>query len=126
MNFGASVSYRLNEQWSFGAGLDLIYGMGKLKRDIDFENCSNEGTIWNPDWQCNTEKFNALDVDASGFAVGGNIGVVYELNDNHRFGLSYRYSPTVTAKVMLILLVAAQINWICRCPTWLSSLAITA
>ncbi|MGF1736227.1 outer membrane protein transport protein [Photobacterium satsumensis] len=98
MNFGASVSYRLNEQWSLGAGLDLIYGIGKLKRDIDFENCQNEGSIWNPDWQCNTHKFNALDVDASGFAVGGNIGVVYELNDNHRFGLSYRYSPTVTAK----------------------------
>lgn len=98
MNFGASVSYRLNEQWSLGAGLDLIYGIGKLKRDIDFENCQNVGSIWNPDWQCNTHKFNALDVDASGFAVGGNIGVVYELNDNHRFGLSYRYSPTVTAK----------------------------
>lgn len=98
MNFGASVSYRLNEQWSLGAGLDLIYGIGKLKRDIDFENCQNESSIWNPDWQCNTHKFNALDVDASGFAVGGNIGVVYELNDNHRFGLSYRYSPTVTAK----------------------------
>ncbi|AJR08255.1 aromatic hydrocarbon degradation protein [Photobacterium gaetbulicola] len=98
MNFGASVSYRLNEQWSFGAGLDLIYGIGKLKRDIDFENCINEGNILKPDWQCSTNKFNALDVDASGFAVGGNVGVVYEVNDNHRFGLSYRYSPTVTAK----------------------------
>ncbi|MGF1680063.1 outer membrane protein transport protein [Photobacterium minamisatsumaniensis] len=96
MNLGASVSYRLNEQWSFGAGLDLIYGMGKLKRDIDFENCKLVG--FPPKRECNDEKFNALDVDASGFAVGGNVGVVYEVNENHRFGLSYRYSPTVTAK----------------------------
>lgn len=47
MNFGASVSYRLSEQWSFGAGLDLIYGMGKLKRDFDIETCHNEGNIIN-------------------------------------------------------------------------------
>ncbi|PSU35016.1 outer membrane protein transport protein [Photobacterium lutimaris] len=98
MNLGASVSYRLNEQWSLGAGLDLIYGIGKLKRDIDFEYCQNVSSGWIPNIQCSDQKFNALDVDASGFAVGGNIGVVYELNDNHRFGLSYRYSPTVTAK----------------------------
>ncbi|PSW14351.1 aromatic hydrocarbon degradation protein [Photobacterium rosenbergii] len=94
MNFGASVSYRLNEQWSFGAGLDLIYGMGKLKRDFDLETCQGIG----PNQSCDEQRFNVLDVDASGFAVGGNFGVVYELNDNHRFGLSYRYSPTVTAK----------------------------
>ncbi|MBC7006016.1 outer membrane protein transport protein [Photobacterium sp. BZF1] len=98
MNFGASVSYRLNDQWSFGAGLDLIYGMGKLKRDIDFEYCQNVSDGWIPSYQCDEQRFNVLDVDASGFAVGGNFGVVYELNDNHRFGLSYRYSPTVTAK----------------------------
>jgi long-chain fatty acid transport protein len=32
INFGLSGSYRLNEQWSFGAGLDLIYGQGTMKR----------------------------------------------------------------------------------------------
>ncbi|WP_256927746.1 outer membrane protein transport protein, partial [Vibrio parahaemolyticus] len=31
-NFGLAGSYRLNEQWSFGAGLDLIYGQGTMKR----------------------------------------------------------------------------------------------
>ncbi|MFX3841385.1 outer membrane protein transport protein, partial [Streptococcus suis] len=31
-NFGFAGSYRLNEQWSFGAGLDLIYGQGTMKR----------------------------------------------------------------------------------------------
>ena len=32
INFGLAGSYRLNDQWSFGAGLDLIYGQGTMKR----------------------------------------------------------------------------------------------
>ncbi|MGF1794037.1 outer membrane protein transport protein [Photobacterium profundum] len=78
MNFGASLAYRLNEQWSIGGGLDLIYGQGKLKRDL--------GPI------------NALDAEADGFALGFNLGTVYELNENNRFGLSYRHSPTLEAE----------------------------
>ncbi|SBT13794.1 outer membrane protein transport protein [Vibrio celticus] len=80
INFGLSGSYRLNEQWSFGAGLDLIYGQGTMKREHD-----TLGPL--------------LDVDkADGWAVGFNVGTVYELDDNNRFGLSYRYSPEITAE----------------------------
>ncbi|MEZ9418187.1 outer membrane protein transport protein, partial [Vibrio sp. 10N.286.49.E1] len=38
MNLGVAGSYRLNEQWSFGAGLDFIYGQGKLERKITLPN----------------------------------------------------------------------------------------
>lgn len=31
-NLGLAGSYRLNQEWSFGAGLDLIYGQGTMKR----------------------------------------------------------------------------------------------
>ncbi|EKO3911782.1 porin, partial [Vibrio metschnikovii] len=42
---------------------------------------------------------NVIDIDkADGFGVGFNVGTVYELDENNRFGLSYRYSPTITAK----------------------------
>ena len=34
VNVGIAGSYRLNDQWSFGAGLDLIYGTGKLQRTL--------------------------------------------------------------------------------------------
>ncbi|WP_087025485.1 outer membrane protein transport protein [Thaumasiovibrio subtropicus] len=74
MNFGGVVAYRINEQWSFGGGLDIIYGQGELMRP------------------------GALNADADGIAVGFNLGTTFELNENHRFGLSYRYSPTVKAK----------------------------
>jgi long-chain fatty acid transport protein len=75
MNFGLSASYRVNQQWSVGAGLDIVYGEGKLQRS----NQSLGGTL--------------LDVDADGVGVGFNLGTVFELDDRNRFGLSYRYSP---------------------------------
>ncbi|HHX8310335.1 TPA: outer membrane protein transport protein [Vibrio diabolicus] len=79
-NFGFAGSYRLNEQWSFGAGLDLIYGQGTMKREH-----AAIGTL--------------VDVDeADGWAVGFNVGTVYELDENNRFGLAYRHSPEMEAK----------------------------
>ena len=32
VNFGLSASYRIDQQWSVGGGLDVIYGEGKLQR----------------------------------------------------------------------------------------------
>ncbi|OHY92746.1 long-chain fatty acid transporter [Vibrio rotiferianus] len=80
-NLGVAGSYRLNDQWSFGAGLDLIYGQGTMKREL------------------NGSPVPLVDVDkADGWAVGFNVGTVYELDENNRFGLSYRYSPEMEAK----------------------------
>jgi long-chain fatty acid transport protein len=84
INFGLAGSYRLNEQWSFGAGLDLIYGQGTMKREA-FSSTPNATPL--------------IDVDeADGWAVGFNLGTVYELDENNRFGLAYRYSPELTAE----------------------------
>ncbi|MBL4830827.1 MAG: outer membrane protein transport protein [Aliivibrio sp.] len=86
MNLGLSGSYRIDEQWSIGAGLDIIYGTGKLQRDFS-------ATF--PGGAANTT---ALDADAAGIGFGFNLGTVYELNENNRFGLSYHYSPELEAK----------------------------
>ncbi|MEZ9565528.1 outer membrane protein transport protein [Vibrio artabrorum] len=90
MNLGLAGSYRLNEQWSFGAGLDLIYGQGKLERKITLPN-----NVVSP---TGVQEYTALDVDADGWAVGFNLGTVFELDNNNRFGLAYRYSPTLEAE----------------------------
>ncbi|MDH6026239.1 outer membrane protein transport protein [Vibrio splendidus] len=85
INFGLSGSYRLNNQWSFGAGLDLIYGQGTMKRGGT--PVIGGGAV------------DLLDIDkADGWGVGFNVGTVYELDENNRFGLAYRYSPEITAK----------------------------
>ena len=85
-NFGVAGSYRLNEQWSFGAGLDLIYGQGSMKRTAS----ADVPLIGGMDL-VNVEK-------ADGWALGFNLGTVYELDDHNRFGLSYRFSPEMDAK----------------------------
>ncbi|CAM2745185.1 outer membrane protein transport protein [Vibrio mytili] len=82
VNLGLAGSYRLNEQWSFGAGIDFIYGTGKLKRTTSIGGTKNT----------------LLDADAEGFGVGYNLGTVFELNENNRFGLSYRHSPEIEAE----------------------------
>ncbi|QIR15022.1 OmpP1/FadL family transporter [Shewanella aestuarii] len=73
INLNASMSYRLNDALSLGIGIDLIHGSGKLSR----------GSL--------------VDVEADGWGVGGIVGLTYEVNENHRFGLSYRLSPEMKA-----------------------------
>ncbi|CAM2880121.1 outer membrane protein transport protein [Vibrio diazotrophicus] len=91
-NFGLAGSYRLTEQLSFGAGLDLIYGQGTFKRStsaliaLKTSNTVKQGTPL-----VNVDK-------ADGWAVGFNLGTVYELDENNRFGFGYHYSPEFTAK----------------------------
>ncbi|MEZ9591337.1 outer membrane protein transport protein [Vibrio breoganii] len=87
MNIGLAGSYRLNEQWSFGAGLDIIYGKGTIRRGLP----APLNTALQNDNIVNVQ-------DADGWGVGFNLGTVYELNENNRFGLSYRYSPEITAE----------------------------
>ncbi|NOI65592.1 outer membrane protein transport protein [Vibrio sp. 99-8-1] len=83
MNFGTALSYRINDQFSLGGGLDIIYGKGTLKRSLS----ANLGST------------SVLNIDnATGWGLGFNLGAVYEVDDNNRFGLAYRYSPTITAK----------------------------
>ncbi len=89
-NFGLAGSYRLNEQWSFGAGLDLIYGQGTMKRTTSSSVPGVGGQ-------------KILDVDkADGWAVGFNVGTVYELDENNRFGLAYRYSLNLRRKTIKV------------------------
>lgn len=78
-NLGVAASYRINDQFSLGAGLDLIYGSGKFERTFTASSTP------------------AVRIDADGWAFGFNLGAVYELNENNRFGLAYRYSPELEA-----------------------------
>ncbi|GAD88360.1 long-chain fatty acid transport protein [Vibrio halioticoli NBRC 102217] len=92
MNIGLAGSYRLNEQWSLGAGLDVIYGQGTFRRGT---NELIAGGILPPSFA--GQQF--VDVeDADGWAVGFNVGTVYELDQNNRWGLSYRYSPDISVE----------------------------
>ncbi len=79
-----SMSYRINQQFSIGAGVDLIYGEGTLSRKGEIIGGSNVQS-------------NLVDVEADGWAIGGIIGATYEINDKNRLGISYRVSPSFKA-----------------------------
>ncbi|CAH0991083.1 Long-chain fatty acid transport protein [Sinobacterium norvegicum] len=87
MNMLVAGSYRINDQWTLGAGIDFIYGEGELKRQSEMNNWIGDGTT----------TVNLLDVDASAWGVGFNLGAVYEIDENNRLGLSYHHSPEIEA-----------------------------
>jgi long-chain fatty acid transport protein len=84
INYTLNAAYRINDQWSVGGGIDIVSGSGELKRE------TSPGT---PGFGQTT----ALNVDASGVGLGFNLGTVFELNENNRFGLAYHYSPEIEA-----------------------------
>lgn len=84
-NLGLVASYRVNESLSLGAGLDAIYGKGTFKRPANPAVAATFGTS------------NLLDIKADGWGVGYNVGALYELDDNNRFGLDYHYNPDIDA-----------------------------
>jgi long-chain fatty acid transport protein len=79
VNYTLNAAYRLNDQWSIGGGIDIVSGSGELKRDF-YAN-----------------QVNAVDIDVSGTGIGFNLGTVYELDENNRFGFAYHYSPEIEA-----------------------------
>ncbi len=87
INFNLSASYRFNDHFSVGAGVDVIYGSGVLTRG---------GATPNPEGG-DPVHMDLVDVDADGVAFGGIVGAVYEINADHRFGVSYRFSPEFSA-----------------------------
>jgi long-chain fatty acid transport protein len=67
-----TIAYRLNDQWSFGAGVGINYGIFKLKRDQLEINGGNTD--------------NSNDTDVAG---NMKLGVLFELSERTRFGLTY-------------------------------------
>ncbi|MCG7366034.1 long-chain fatty acid transporter FadL [Pantoea sp. ACRSH] len=79
-NLNLSTTYRLNEHFSFGVGFDAVYARAKIERyageagaalgiPADTQVAHLKGDEWGYGW---------------------NAGILYEVDKNNRFGLSYR------------------------------------
>ena len=77
LNINPSVSWRINEQFSVGAGVSLVYADAKLTRHFGSLNPVNPSQ-------------DLLNLEGDTWEWGWNIGALWELNENNRFGLSYR------------------------------------
>ena len=78
VNMNASASYKFNEQFSLGLGLNYVYADAKVVR--------NAGV--NPLGVPAETEIVHLEGDDYGF--GWNIGAMYQLDENNRFGFNYR------------------------------------
>ncbi|WP_407333139.1 outer membrane protein transport protein [Enterovibrio sp. 27052020O] len=77
VNLNPSVSYRINPMFSVGAGVSVIYATGEVNRRYGAANpTSPSGKI--------------LSWEADDWAFGWNVGALFELDNNNRFGLAYR------------------------------------
>ena len=91
VNANISGSYRVNAQFSLGLGMNLVYGEAELIRHAGSVlkagvTIPGVGTLVAP-VPTSTEIVNMAGDD---FGYGWNAGVVYEINEDHRFALSYR------------------------------------
>ncbi|SIN77744.1 outer membrane protein transport protein [Salinivibrio sp. ES.052] len=92
MNFNPNIAYKINNQWSVGAGISAIYADAELNR---FAGAAAPvlngqlGTSYTP-----TSRISHLSGDGWGF--GWNLGALWEIDENNRLGVSYRSQSDIT------------------------------
>ncbi|MCU6670382.1 long-chain fatty acid transporter FadL [Enterobacteriaceae bacterium H4N4] len=79
VNLNLSGAYRLNENFSFGLGVNAVYADAKIER--------YSGELTGP-LPKTSNKIASLKGDEWGF--GWNAGILYEVDKNNRYGLTYR------------------------------------
>ncbi len=77
-----SAAFRINEKISIGASVPVMYS-----------NYTLEKAVYNLDPEAGDGDF---ELDADGFGVGVNLGILYEATPHTRFGLVYRSKVSVT------------------------------
>ncbi|EPK7361058.1 long-chain fatty acid transporter FadL [Kluyvera ascorbata] len=88
-NLNLSGAYRLSSNWSFGLGFDAVYAKAKIERYAGESSEKFPGPaggmvgITGPDSQI-------AHLKGDEWGYGWNAGILYELDKNNRWGLTYR------------------------------------
>ncbi|MFE8709549.1 outer membrane protein transport protein [Aeromonas allosaccharophila] len=85
-NINPNIAYRVNEHFSVGAGINAVYGAAELNRFAGLLGPLNPPSQGGP--LATDTRLAHLKGDTWGF--GWNVGTLYEVNENHRFALTYR------------------------------------
>ena len=85
VDFNLSAAYKLDEHWSVGASAILRYIYGKMTQTVP---SIYGGMVGGGD----------IDFNVHGWSKTGTLGVMYEANENTRFGLSWRLRSAQTAR----------------------------
>ncbi|KJG40669.1 long-chain fatty acid outer membrane transporter [Photobacterium angustum] len=79
-NFNPNIAYRLNPHFSIGGGVSLVYANAEFNRRL------GALSLEVPNSQPSD---NAINLKGTSWGWGWNIGALYELDQNNRFGISY-------------------------------------
>ncbi|QKJ87995.1 Long-chain fatty acid outer membrane transporter [Paramixta manurensis] len=85
-NLNLSTAYRLNQHFSFGVGFDAVYARAKIERNFG-ELGSLLPAAGAPAAPADTQ---IARLKGNEWGYGWNAGILYEVDDNNRFGLTYR------------------------------------
>ncbi|NWK56389.1 transporter [Verrucomicrobiaceae bacterium N1E253] len=83
IGFQPTVSYKVNDQFSVGAGITLIYTVFEQKMSVNNPGPASDGR---------------LDLDDEVTSLQANVGFLYEPNDHTRFGLQYLSESNIDLK----------------------------
>ncbi|KGK02908.1 MULTISPECIES: outer membrane protein transport protein [Pseudoalteromonas] len=83
VNMNASVAYKVSEQFSFGIGLNYIYADATIVRKVGVNTQIPFST-------------NVVDLEGDDTGYGLNVGLMYQLDENSRFGFNYRTETDIT------------------------------
>ncbi|MCF5881253.1 outer membrane protein transport protein [Aeromonas veronii] len=86
LNLNPNVAYRINNNFSVGAGINAVYAKAELNRYAGI--LSTIPPVSNVPGIGYDTNISSLKGDTWGF--GWNLGTLYEVNENHRFALTYR------------------------------------
>ncbi|WP_199053428.1 OmpP1/FadL family transporter [Aquitalea sp. ASV15] len=103
LNFNPSVSFKLDEHHSFGAGISAQYMKATLSKAVDVAGgfsslpAAQQSEIISQIVSAggNPAKLGSVQpgqasLDADGWGYGVNLGYMFQMNENTRFGLAYR------------------------------------
>ncbi|EQC00829.1 long-chain fatty acid transporter FadL [Photorhabdus temperata] len=90
LNFNLSGAYRLNDNFSFGLGLNAVYADAKIVRHAGILSNKLNGLIKPTDEVAN--------LSGKDWGYGWNAGIMYEVDENNRYSLTYRSKVKVKFK----------------------------
>lgn len=83
VNLNLSAAYRIDDHFSFGLGFDAVYAKAKIERNAgELVALQSRGTI--------PASTTAAHLDGSAWGYGWNAGLLYQVDENNRYGLTYR------------------------------------
>ncbi|MEZ8105965.1 outer membrane protein transport protein [Vibrio cortegadensis] len=82
VNINPNIAYRLNDQVSLGAGINIVYAEAELTR--------HKGSLYQFFNSGSQKSDKLIGMTGETIAYGWNVGGLYELDQHNRFGFSYR------------------------------------